>query len=137
MYMFLFLSFFFFKQKTAYEMRISDWSSDVCSSDLSSVSLHSFLGIAARMAVGMGLTSPFDSLLPRKTMGGFGISNAVLPICCQNGQKGLRWVGSADAQRRFGHSRVVDSATKTGEVGRAAWRERAVQYEKFTVGGGT
>src|SRR3546814_14757655 len=30
--------FFFFKQKTAYEMRISDWSSDVCSSDL--VLLH-------------------------------------------------------------------------------------------------
>src|SRR3546814_14338397 len=29
-----FLAFFFFKQKTAYEMRISDWSSDVCSSDL-------------------------------------------------------------------------------------------------------
>src|SRR3546814_4890630 len=28
--------FFFFKQKTAYEMRISDWSSDVCSSDLGS-----------------------------------------------------------------------------------------------------
>src|SRR3546814_7379477 len=31
--------FFFFKQKTAYEMRISDWSSDVCSSDLT-VELH-------------------------------------------------------------------------------------------------
>src|SRR3546814_5265116 len=32
---FFFYSFiFFFKQKTAYEMRISDWSSDVCSSDL-------------------------------------------------------------------------------------------------------
>src|SRR3546814_1557547 len=29
--------FFFFKQKTAYEMRISDWSSDVCSSDLFAV----------------------------------------------------------------------------------------------------
>src|SRR3546814_15144916 len=29
-----YLIFFFFKQKTAYEMRISDWSSDVCSSDL-------------------------------------------------------------------------------------------------------
>src|SRR3546814_2817527 len=28
------LLFFFFKQKTAYELRISDWSSDVCSSDL-------------------------------------------------------------------------------------------------------
>src|SRR3546814_1871966 len=31
----VFVVFFFFKQKTAYEMRISDWSSDVCSSDLS------------------------------------------------------------------------------------------------------
>src|SRR3546814_187177 len=31
---FYFFMFFFFKQKTAYEMRISDWSSDVCSSDL-------------------------------------------------------------------------------------------------------
>src|SRR3546814_4311204 len=30
----LYICFFFFKQKTAYEMRISDWSSDVCSSDL-------------------------------------------------------------------------------------------------------
>src|SRR3546814_8917666 len=30
----LFFMFCFFKQKTAYEMRISDWSSDVCSSDL-------------------------------------------------------------------------------------------------------
>src|SRR3546814_7952306 len=29
-----FSGFFFFKQKTSYEMRISDWSSDVCSSDL-------------------------------------------------------------------------------------------------------
>src|SRR3546814_7375100 len=30
----IFIGFFVFKQKTAYEMRISDWSSDVCSSDL-------------------------------------------------------------------------------------------------------
>src|SRR3546814_5483502 len=32
-----FFSVFFFKQKTAYEMRISDWSSDVCSSDLKTI----------------------------------------------------------------------------------------------------
>src|SRR3546814_8220210 len=32
---YMYLVFFFFKQKTAYEMRISDWSSDVCSSDRS------------------------------------------------------------------------------------------------------
>src|SRR3546814_2726308 len=31
---FIYVIVFFFKQKTAYEMRISDWSSDVCSSDL-------------------------------------------------------------------------------------------------------
>src|SRR3546814_11150392 len=35
-----FLFFFFFKQKTAYEMRISDWSSDVCSSDLVGARQH-------------------------------------------------------------------------------------------------
>src|SRR3546814_2538638 len=34
----LYIFFFFFKQKTAYEMRISDWSSDVCSSDLQAAS---------------------------------------------------------------------------------------------------
>src|SRR3546814_18409953 len=34
--MFVLFCVFFFKQKTAYEVRISDWSSDVCSSDLSS-----------------------------------------------------------------------------------------------------
>src|SRR3546814_1842809 len=44
------LFFFFFKQKTAYEMRISDWSSDVCSSDL-----HN----AIRKAVGL-VTDPND-----------------------------------------------------------------------------
>src|SRR3546814_3838116 len=46
--------FFFFKQKTAYDMRISDWSSDVCSSDLSgggrSSGLMSFLKIGDRAA---------------------------------------------------------------------------------------
>src|SRR3546814_5548938 len=37
--MFFCIIFFFFKQKTAYEMRISDWSSDVCSSDLKGFAL--------------------------------------------------------------------------------------------------
>src|SRR3546814_5478622 len=36
----MFISFFFFKQKTAYELRISDWSSDVCSSDLQHLVAH-------------------------------------------------------------------------------------------------
>src|SRR3546814_2394280 len=48
--MWLCLFFFFFKQKTAYEMRISDWSSDVCSSDLvvPLVDLAFFVGIRGR-----------------------------------------------------------------------------------------
>src|SRR3546814_7375734 len=44
--------FFFFKQKTAYEMRISDWSSDVCSSDLiARVGLAAELGDPAAQAL--------------------------------------------------------------------------------------
>src|SRR3546814_18092304 len=38
--------FFFFKQKTAYEMRISDWSSDVCSSDLNALLEAGLDGVA-------------------------------------------------------------------------------------------
>src|SRR3546814_4777394 len=60
----LFLLFFFFKQKTAYEMLISDWSSDVCSFDLS----HAVLmraGSAARSSASRfnavrGLRLPFE-----------------------------------------------------------------------------
>src|SRR3546814_1138157 len=40
----MFMLFFFFKQKTAYEMRISDWSSDVCSSDLVGVRVDQLHG---------------------------------------------------------------------------------------------
>src|SRR3546814_2536981 len=39
------LFFFFFKQKTAYEMRISDWSSDVCSSDLAATIVRNEGGV--------------------------------------------------------------------------------------------
>src|SRR3546814_7119992 len=43
---------FFFKQKTAYEMRISDWSSDACSSDLSRVLRAAVSGLAALCIAG-------------------------------------------------------------------------------------
>src|SRR3546814_5203391 len=49
--------FFFFKQKTAYEMRISDWSSDVCSSDLAAQQRR-FVADAAHE-----LRSPLTTLL--------------------------------------------------------------------------
>src|SRR3546814_6477411 len=54
--MFLLFCFFFFKQKTAYEMRISDWSSDVCSSDLSS------LGTIDAAGKGFGAEAPFATV---------------------------------------------------------------------------
>src|SRR3546814_17391207 len=41
--------YFFFKQKTAYEMRISDWSSDVCSSDLRRRPVAAFTAFAQRL----------------------------------------------------------------------------------------
>src|SRR3546814_7621968 len=44
--------FFFFKQKTAYEVRISDWSSDVCSSDLDDPAAHGHPGIDHRLVTG-------------------------------------------------------------------------------------
>src|SRR3546814_17423449 len=51
--------FFFFKQKTAYEMRISDWSSDVCSSDLI---LHDFQDFPHQLRIqgGRGLIEQHD-----------------------------------------------------------------------------
>src|SRR3546814_6612025 len=44
--------FFFFKQKTAYEMRISDWSSDVCSSDLSLTPFYDVLSAQPSLDAG-------------------------------------------------------------------------------------
>src|SRR3546814_6666516 len=50
--------FFFFKQKTAYEMRISDWSSDVCSSDLTRTRRCVFAAAAKILHVGLQLDHP-------------------------------------------------------------------------------
>src|SRR3546814_7667999 len=55
---------FFFKQKTAYEMRISDWSSDVCSSDLVDS------GVTSKLfdAVGRAITTIPDDVDVHKTL---------------------------------------------------------------------
>src|SRR3546814_3146461 len=57
-----FLLFFFFKQKTAYEMRISDWSSDVCSSDLATAcsQSHERLRRHRFMILATGICAPRD-----------------------------------------------------------------------------
>src|SRR3546814_10470892 len=55
--------FFFFKQKTAYEMRISDWSSDVCSSDLPS-DRDALLGASGPMFTNMWLLDCLGKAMP-------------------------------------------------------------------------
>src|SRR3546814_3338912 len=65
------LYFFFFKQKTAYEMRISDWSSDVCSSDL-------LLAMAMAMAMVRAVRAMLlPILLPAARRRGLGLCAAV------------------------------------------------------------
>src|SRR3546814_11813041 len=55
--------FFFFKQKTAYEMRISDWSSDVCSSDL----VHGGRGERGGVVAAAAARRTADDPLPGRT----------------------------------------------------------------------
>src|SRR3546814_5877622 len=61
---------FFFKQKTAYEMRISDWSSDVCSSDLLQVQTARITGLAEQRMRRRGLAGQ------RRTAADGGIAEA-------------------------------------------------------------
>src|SRR3546814_18606536 len=58
-------SFFFFKQKTAYELRISDWSSDVCSSDLVVERLPRLAPTTARGPI---VTQPHDHQLAERVV---------------------------------------------------------------------
>src|SRR3546814_9383656 len=59
--------FFFFKQKTAYEMRISDWSSDVCSSDLEEWDMFvehdcTDFGMAEQKVAGDGVVTGYGTI---------------------------------------------------------------------------
>src|SRR3546814_7943425 len=94
--------FFFFKQKTAYEMRISDWSSDVCSSDLR----QSF------GAVGM-----------KRTAAG----RSVVWLALENDVPDFRMQG---ATQRSGWPRQsgADAGANGQKIGRASCRERVCKY---------
>src|SRR3546814_5182522 len=85
--------FFFFKQKTAYEMRISDWSSDVCSSDLlyfvgqkdcpALQSLPQPLPKAADPTAGMMAGAPIKNIRvrqPQTELDLFGVDSATAPM---------------------------------------------------------
>src|SRR3546814_2586011 len=101
--------FFFFKQKTAYEMRISDWSSDVCSSDL-----------LADVA-----------LLEQRNVG----AHRELPACTASAHPlqadeipSDRCVRGAGCLALRGERPHVGGRDRQQEIGRASCRERVCQY---------
>src|SRR3546814_2239539 len=99
------LFFFFFKQKTAYEMRISNWSSDVCSSDL----LVDQELRSATMADGLAMAIGIHEPLHRR---------AILRQLCGR-------VGHQDRSDRIEQHR--GRASELPEIGRASCRERVCQ----------
>src|SRR3546814_5236198 len=93
---------FFFKQKTAYEMRISDWSSDVCSSDL-------------RDRDADLLASPRMKMALERVMQGTHVER-------------LRQVLRDPASPRLLHRALRSVGGHHEQIGRASCRERVCQY---------
>src|SRR3546814_17174027 len=103
--------FFFFKQKTAYEMRISDWSSDVCSSDLHE---GADLGVEPRV-------------VQVEVLADDAVEHAQEPDHQQR-QRGDA-VAAVDAAEFRQHGAVHAAAQQHGlEIGRASCRERVCKY---------
>src|SRR3546814_7087604 len=101
--------FFVFKQKTAYEMRISDWSSDVCSSDLK-IFPDAEAALAGVLFDGMTIMS-----------GGFGLSGNpehLIAGLLASGVKDLTIISNNCGADGFG----------LWKIGRASCRERVCQY---------
>src|SRR3546814_2021565 len=95
----VFVVFFFFKQKTAYEMRISDWSSDVCSSDLKA-------GFITRKKTAEDRRKTFIHLTPHAR-------KLELILAPMNAEV---------------HKVATRGMTDEEEIGRASCRERVCQY---------
>src|SRR3546814_17959745 len=102
--------FFFFKQKTAYEMRISDWSSDVCSSDPSDAKA----GRAGRnLPLRVRVSGCRHLLVPPA------------PAQLRAGRPRSLWA--------FDRRRALDARSRPRPIGHAWCREIVCQYEQITV----
>src|SRR3546814_9909493 len=91
------MMFFFFKQKTAYEVRISDWSSDVCSSDLLELRV---------IGVGIGSRNRDRKVADRldQTIELHTLQNRVARVDDQTRTRIISWIGVAI---EIGRSRVI------------------------------
>src|SRR3546814_1544807 len=100
--------FFFFKQKTAYEMRISDWSSDVCSSDLAYIICPQRLAVGDSVVAGERVdTKPGNAML---------LGQMPVGTICHN------------VEMKPGKGGQIARSAGTYEIGRASCRERVCQY---------
>src|SRR3546814_20286657 len=109
---------FFFKQKTAYEMRISDWSSDVCSSDLELTRSEAQAKIERLKVAIASAECEFNGA--RLTLGAsFGM--AVM----MEADSGESLIARADAD--------MYANKHSGQIGRAACRESGCQYVNLSV----
>src|SRR3546814_9731559 len=113
--------FFFFKQKTAYEMRISDWSSDVCSSDLLDA-----IDRCGRDEIEVGRRATLGGARPSLK-----ICGAVTPLSVHQDQCVVRVeAAKRGAQRKLGRigAKASRAERRDEQNGRASCRERVGQY---------
>src|SRR3546814_10888922 len=109
---FILCFFFFFKQKTAYEMRISDWSSDVCSSDLNGIDPPG--GAFSRQACVNPLAEQSLEFQPCRVITGIGGEQSLdsilldrLSLNCSQGLQALvLLIGDVDGQAAHSQPRL-------------------------------
>src|SRR3546814_7072435 len=109
--------FFFFKQKTAYEMRISDWSSDVCSSDLEGA-LLAWQARVMDLARGSGTRTDWSKI----TDGRFVRELASLSVREDGPKRAIEMLNSAGVRvvvERHLPKTYLDGAAMLLEIGRA------------------
>src|SRR3546814_1375967 len=110
--------FFFFKQKTAYEMRISDWSSDVCSSDLQVTVDGGFNADALSEVASVGFTTS-----DKQTHVGYVVGGGVEALLIENLSAKIEYLyydlGEEKYKGSFGGVPVSVSGELDGHIVRA------------------
>src|SRR3546814_15950333 len=125
--------FFFFKQKTSYELRISDWSSDVCSSDLKSFRIS----LVRRFGVRSSARAEYDSSNDRvrlgyQSSGGYGVGawSGSANVDIGPDTRSLNANGSYVANRAdlsLAHTTAYSTQTDSNKIGIATCRDRVCQ----------
>src|SRR3546814_21174608 len=116
--------FFFFKQKTAYEMRISDWSSDVCSSDLRLHELGDLTDDFIRASLRQSRVSLFIAGLAVRA--GIDFATSWLIISDPGADSAVVLLRAIDMPRDIAASILM--LMQRLQIGRASCRERVCQY---------